>query len=139
MAQQTQEQDINHLLKVRREKLAELQQNGRDPFQITKFDQTHHSLEVKGLYEAHETELLKDRQEPNVEGMDEEQAKDTIRGLKSAEGFIRRMLAKTINLRNTPELTFVLDESIEYGVTMSKLIDEVTHKEDKKDEENEEN
>ena len=54
MAQQTQEQDINHLLKVRREKLAELQQNGRDPFQITKFDQTHHSLEVKGLYEAHE-------------------------------------------------------------------------------------
>ena len=70
---------------------------------------------------------------------DEEQAKDTIRGLKSAEGFIRRMLAKTINLRNTPELTFVLDESIEYGVTMSKLIDEVTHKEDKKDEENEEN
>ena len=57
----------------------------------------------------------------------------------SAEGFIRRMLAKTINLRNTPELTFVLDESIEYGVTMSKLIDEVTHKEDKKDEENEEN
>ncbi|MFZ2129823.1 MAG: lysine--tRNA ligase [Fusicatenibacter saccharivorans] len=79
MAQQTQEQDINHLLKVRREKLAELQQNGRDPFQITKFDQTHHSLEVKGLYEAHETELLKDRQEPNVEGMDEEQAKEALK------------------------------------------------------------
>ncbi len=79
MAQQTQEQDINHLLKVRREKLAELQQNGRDPFQITKFDQTHHSLEVKGLYEAHETELLKDRQEPNVEGMDEEQAKEVLK------------------------------------------------------------
>ena len=70
---------------------------------------------------------------------DAEAKKETIRGLKSAEGFIRRMLAKTINLRNTPELTFVLDESIEYGVTMSKLIDEVTHKEDKKDEENEEN
>ena len=79
MAQQTQEQDINHLLKVRREKLAELQQNGRDPFQITKFDQTHHSLEVKGLYEAHETELLKDRQEPHVEGMDEEQAKEALK------------------------------------------------------------
>ena len=79
MAQQTQEQDINHLLKVRREKLAELQQNGRDPFQITKFDQTHHSLEVKGLYEAHETELLKDRQELNVEGMDEEQAKEALK------------------------------------------------------------
>ena len=79
LAQQTQEQDINHLLKVRREKLAELQQNGRDPFQITKFDQTHHSLEVKGLYEAHETELLKDRQKPNVEGMDEEQAKEALK------------------------------------------------------------
>ena len=62
----TQEPDMNQLRKVRREKLAELQQNGRDPFQITKFDQTHHSLEVKGLYEAHESELLKDRQEPNA-------------------------------------------------------------------------
>ena len=75
----TQEPDMNQLRKVRREKLAELQQNGRDPFQITKFDQTHHSLEVKGLYEAHETELLKDRQEPNVEGMDEEQAKEALK------------------------------------------------------------
>ena len=122
----TQEPDMNQLRKVRREKLAELQQNGRDPFQITKFDQTHHSLEVKGLYEAHESELLKDRQEPNVEGMDEEQAKDTIRGLKSAEGFIRTQLAKKVNLRNTPQIFFVLDQSIEYGVRMSKLIDEVT-------------
>ena len=75
----TQEPDMNQLRKVRREKLAELQQNGRDPFQITKFDQTHHSLEVKGLYEAHESELLKDRQEPNVEGMDEEQAKEALK------------------------------------------------------------
>ena len=75
----TQEPDMNQLRKVRREKLAELQQNGRDPFQITKFDQTHHSLEVKGLYEVHETELLKDRQEPNVEGMDEEQAKEALK------------------------------------------------------------
>ena len=79
MAQQTQEQDINHLLKVRREKLAELQQNGRDPFQITKFNQTHHSLEVKDLYEAHEAEILKDHQQPNVEGMDEEQAKEALK------------------------------------------------------------
>ena len=53
MAQQKQqEQDLNQLLKVRRDKLAELQANGKDPFQITKFDQTHHSLEVKSLYEA---------------------------------------------------------------------------------------
>ena len=56
---------------------------------------------------------------------DEEQAKDTIRGLKSAEGFIRRELARTINLRNTPDITFVMDQSIEYGVNMSHKIDEV--------------
>lgn len=74
-----QEPDMNQLRKVRRDKLAELQQNGRDPFQITKFDQTHHSLEVKDLYEAHEAELLKDHQEPNVEGMDEEQAKEALK------------------------------------------------------------
>ena len=75
----TQEPDMNQLKKVRREKLAELQQNGRDPFQITKFNQTHHSLEVKDLYEAHETEILKDHQQPNVEGMDEEQAKEALK------------------------------------------------------------
>lgn len=56
---------------------------------------------------------------------DEEAQKDTVKGLKSAEGFIRTKLAKAINLRNTPELTFVLDQSIEYGVNMSRLIDEV--------------
>ena len=54
------------------------------------------------------------------------QEKDTIRGLKSAEGFIRTQLAKKVNLRNTPQIFFVLDQSIEYGVRMSKLIDEVT-------------
>ena len=69
-------QDINQLLKVRREKLADLQANGRDPFQITKFDQTHHSLEVKKLYEAHEAELLKDHKAPSVEGLDEAQARE---------------------------------------------------------------
>ena len=57
---------------------------------------------------------------------DDEAKKETIRGLKSAEGFIRTQLAKKINLRNTPEIFFVLDQSIEYGVRMSKLIDEVT-------------
>ena len=75
----TQEPDMNQLRKVRREKLAELQQNGRDPFQITKFNQTHHSFEVKDLYEAHEAEILKDHQQPNVEGMDEEQAKEALK------------------------------------------------------------
>lgn len=56
---------------------------------------------------------------------DEEQRQDTLRGLKSASAFMRSQLAKNINLRNTPELKFVVDQSIEYGVNMSKLIDDV--------------
>lgn len=56
---------------------------------------------------------------------DEQSQKDTMTGLRSAEGYIRTQLARTVNLRNTPELTFVLDQSIEYGVNMSKLIDSV--------------
>ena len=61
----------------------------------------------------------------SVLGDEESQAK-TLAGLKSAEGFIRSKLAKTVNLRNTPEIRFVLDQSIEYGVKMSEMIDEVT-------------
>ena len=60
----------------------------------------------------------------------EEEKRNTMEGLKNAEGYIRRQLAKTINLRNTHEIRFILDESIEYGVAMSKLIDEVSKKED---------
>ncbi len=56
---------------------------------------------------------------------DEDSQKDTIAGLRSAEGYIRRTLAKNLNLRNTPQIQFILDQSIEYGVNMSKLIDEV--------------
>lgn len=56
---------------------------------------------------------------------DEDAQKNTIKGLRSAEGYIRKQLAKTVNLRNTPEITFILDQSIEYGVNMSRLIDEV--------------
>ncbi len=56
---------------------------------------------------------------------DEEAQKNTLQGLRSAVGFIRTQLARSINLRNTPELTFVMDQSIEYGVNMSKLIDDV--------------
>ena len=67
---------------------------------------------------------------------DEISQQDTIKGLKSAEGYIRRQLAKNINLRNTPEITFILDQSIEYGVNMSKLIDEVTKKDRENDREN---
>ena len=59
---------------------------------------------------------------------DEQSQKDTITGLKSAEGYIRRELARTVNLRNTPEIKFILDQSMEYGINMSKLIDEVTQK-----------
>ncbi len=59
---------------------------------------------------------------------DEQSQMDTITGLKSAEGYIRRELARTVNLRNTPEIKFILDQSIEYGINMSKLIDEVTQK-----------
>ena len=56
----------------------------------------------------------------------EEQAqRDTLEGLRSAEGYIRRALARTVNLRNTPEIRFIMDQSIEYGVHMSKLIDDV--------------
>ena len=57
---------------------------------------------------------------------DEKMQKDTIRGLQSAEGYIRRELARTINMRNTPEIRFIVDQSIEYGVNISKKIDEVT-------------
>ena len=78
MAEQK-KQDTNQLLKVRREKLADLQANGKDPFQITKFDQTHHSLEVKNLYEAHEAEILKDHKTPDIEGLDEAQAREVLK------------------------------------------------------------
>jgi len=71
-------QDINQLIKVRREKLANLQEAGKDPFQITKYDQTHHTDEVKALYNAHEAEKLAGRAEVNTDGMDEEAAKEAI-------------------------------------------------------------
>ena len=76
--QKNQEQDVNQLLKVRREKLATLQEAGKDPFQITKYDQTHHTVDAKELYEAHEAKLLAGRLEPSVEGLDEQQAKEVL-------------------------------------------------------------
>ena len=66
---------------------------------------------------------------------DEESQKSTLQGLDSARGYIKNQLAKSINLRNTPEITFIIDQSIEYGVRMSKLIDEVNannHNDDEK-------
>ncbi len=75
---QAPEQDIHQLLKVRREKLAALQEAGKDPFKITKFDQTHHTDEVKALYNKHEAELLAGRVAPSVEGLDEAAAREVL-------------------------------------------------------------
>ena len=72
------EQDINQLLQVRRDKLAALQEAGKDPFQITKFDQTHHTDEARALYEEHEAKLLAGRAAVNTDGMDEEAAKQAV-------------------------------------------------------------
>lgn len=68
---------------------------------------------------------------------DEDAQADTLAGLRSAEGYIRSVLAKTINLRNTPQLTFILDQSIAYGVDMSKKIDEVIGKDGRSETEEE--
>ena len=56
---------------------------------------------------------------------DKEAQESTLEGLRSAHGYIRRELARSINLRNTPDVRFILDQSIEYGVNMSRLIDDV--------------
>ena len=61
---------------------------------------------------------------------DEKAQADTLKGLRSADGFIRGQLARTINLRNTPQITFIMDQSIAYGVNMSRLIDEVVEKDE---------
>ena len=76
--QKNQEQDLNQLLKVRREKLVALQEAGKDPFQITKYNQTHHTVDAKELYEAHEAKLLAGRTEPSVEGLDEQQTREVL-------------------------------------------------------------
>ena len=71
-------QNINELIRVRREKLAALQEAGKDPFTITKYNQTHHTDEVKSLYNDHEAKLLAGRVRPSTEGLDEQQAKNVI-------------------------------------------------------------
>ena len=74
-----QQQDVNQLLKVRREKLANLQEAGQDPFQITKYDVTHHTSDVKELYNAHEEKLLVGRPAVNTDGMDEAAAREAVK------------------------------------------------------------
>ena len=73
-----QQQDVNQLLKVRREKLQNLQEAGKDPFQITKYNVTHHSSDVKELYNAHEAEILGDRKAPDVEDLDDAAKREVI-------------------------------------------------------------
>ena len=75
---QPKQQDVNQLLQIRREKLADLQSAGKDPFEITKYDVTHHSTDVKELYNAHEAELLAGRQAPEVDGLDEAQKREVL-------------------------------------------------------------
>ena len=77
-----QQQDVNQLLKVRREKLANLQEAGQDPFQITKYDVTHHTSDVKELYNAHEEKLLAGRPAVNTDGMDEAAAREAVKAEK---------------------------------------------------------
>ena len=74
-----QQQDVNQLLKVRREKLANLQEAGQDPFQITKYDVTHHTSDVKELYNAHEEKLLAGRPAVNTDGMDEAATREAVK------------------------------------------------------------
>ncbi len=71
-------QNVNELIRVRKEKLAALQEAGKDPFKITKYNQTHHTDEVKNIYNDHEAKLLAGRVRPSTEGLDEQQAKDAI-------------------------------------------------------------
>ena len=83
---QNKQQDVNQLLKVRREKLANLQEAGKDPFQITKYDQTHHTTDAKALYEAYEAEVLKDYVEPELPAEPAEDAdNETISAYRQAK------------------------------------------------------
>ncbi len=70
--------DVNEQIKVRMDKLKALQEAGKDPFQITKYDVTHHTDEIRVIYEAHEKELLGDRPEVNTDGLDEQQAREAV-------------------------------------------------------------
>ena len=74
----TQATDVNEQIKIRMDKLKALQDAGKDPFQITKYDVTHHTDEIRAIYEAHEKELLGDRPAVNTEGLDEQQAREAV-------------------------------------------------------------
>ena len=73
-----QQPDVNEQIKIRIDKLKNLQEAGKDPFQITKYDVTHHTDEIRAIYEAHEKELLVDRPAVNTDGLDEQQATEAV-------------------------------------------------------------
>ena len=89
---QNNQQDINQLLKVRREKLQTLQDADKDPFVITKYDQTHHTDEVRNLYEAHEANILAGRVAPSVDGLSEAEARDVLN-----QDYVRTAKAKGVS------------------------------------------
>ena len=111
---QAPEQDINQLLKVRREKLAALQEADKDPFKITKYNQTHHTDEVKSLYEEHEAKLLEGRVKPSVDGLDEAAAREVInndynerRAIMDASPInVSTLLLDTITFTAPPTVSF---------------------------------
>ncbi len=111
---------------VRRELSSIIQREIKDP-------RIHMMTSVTGVQVAPDLKTCKVY--ISVLGNDEDR-KNTIAGLRSAEGYIRRMLAKNLNLRNTPELTFIADTSIEYGVNMSRKIDDLEYSEEAENEEN---
>ena len=100
----TQNQDINGLLQIRRDKLADLVEKGKNPFEITKYDVTHHTSDVKELYTAHEKELLAGRPEPDVEGLDEQQKRETLKADYNAKREI--MDASPINVTIAGRMMF---------------------------------
>ena len=100
----TQNQDINGLLQIRRDKLADLVEKGKNPFEITKYDVTHHTSDVKELYTAHENELLAGRPEPDVEGLDEQQKRETLKADYNAKREI--MDASPINVTIAGRMMF---------------------------------
>ncbi len=100
----TQNQDINGLLQIRRDKLADLVEKGKNPFEITKYDVTHHTSDVKELYTAHEKELLAGRPEPDVDGLDEQQKRETLKADYNAKREI--MDASPINVTIAGRMMF---------------------------------
>ena len=107
--------DVNEQIKVRMDKLAALQEAGKDPFQITKYDVTHHTDEIRAIYEAHEKELLGDRPAVNTDGMDEQQAREAAAGKVAGNGFY--YLMGDIARLHSAVISYARDFMIDRGFT----------------------